>query len=54
MALITAGIGSVSALAGLGASFQFDTPTGPTVVCVAAAVFCLTALASRLRPINPR
>lgn len=54
MALITAGIGSASALAGLGASFQFDTPTGPTIVCVAAALFCLTGLASRLRPINPR
>lgn len=42
MALIAAGIGAGSALAGLQLSYLFDTPTGPTIVCVAAAVF-LTA-----------
>lgn len=50
MALITAAIGATSALAGLGASFQFDTPTGPTIVSVAAALFCATSLLGRLRP----
>ncbi|MEL6809187.1 MAG: metal ABC transporter permease [Pseudomonadota bacterium] len=48
MALITAAIGSVAAVAGLGASFQFDTPTGPTIVCVAAAIFCVSAALTRL------
>ena len=49
MALITGAIGSGAALAGLGASYRFDTPTGPTIVSVAAAIFCLTAIAGRLR-----
>lgn len=48
MALITAAIGSAAAVAGLGASFQFDTPTGPTIVCVAAAIFCVSAAVTRL------
>ncbi|MEO0380813.1 MAG: metal ABC transporter permease [Pseudomonadota bacterium] len=49
MAVITTAIGSSATVAGLGASFQFDTPTGPTIVCVAAALFCATATFSRLR-----
>ncbi|MEP4249161.1 metal ABC transporter permease [Tateyamaria sp.] len=49
MALITAVFGSLSAIAGLAASFHFDTPTGPTIVCAAAAMFCITALAARLK-----
>ncbi len=47
MALLTALIGSVAAIAGLGAAFQFDTPTGPTIVCVAAGIFTITTLAGR-------
>jgi zinc transport system permease protein len=49
MALITAGIGVTAALGGLWAAFLFDTPTGPTMVCVAAALFVLTTGAARLR-----
>lgn len=49
MALITAAIGSLSAVAGLGVSFRFDTPTGPTIVCVSAALFCITAIFARIR-----
>jgi len=41
MAFIAACIGGVSALAGLRLAFIYDTPTGPTIVCVAAAVFVL-------------
>lgn len=44
MALLTAAIGSLSALSGLGAAYQFDTLTGPTIVCVAAGLFVITTL----------
>lgn len=49
MALIAAVIGAASALGGLLASYRFDTPTGPTMVCVAALCFALTALAGGRR-----
>tara|TARA_R110002012_G_scaffold42184_1_gene114886 strand:- start:1789 stop:2580 length:792 start_codon:yes stop_codon:yes gene_type:complete len=50
MALMAAGIGMVSTLGGLAASFAFDTPTGPSIVSVAAVIFALTAgLAPALR-----
>jgi zinc transport system permease protein len=47
MAAMAAVIGAVSALGGLQLSFWFDTPTGPTIVCVAAGIFALSALAGR-------
>jgi len=34
----------VLALGGLGASFRLDTPTGPTIVCLAALIFATTSL----------
>ncbi|MFD0980978.1 metal ABC transporter permease [Tropicimonas aquimaris] len=49
MALTAAGLGSLSALGGLWASFQFDTPTGPTIVCVAATLFVLSTLLRSVR-----
>lgn len=49
MAGIAALIGAASVLAGLRLSFQFDTPTGPTIVCVAAVLFALVSLGSALR-----
>ncbi|WP_281858112.1 metal ABC transporter permease [Litoreibacter halocynthiae] len=49
MATIAAGIGAVSALGGLQLAYAFDTPAGPTIVCVAAAVFALTSLFSLIR-----
>ncbi len=39
MALIAAAIGGVSAVAGLRAAYVFDTPAGPSIVCVAAVLF---------------
>jgi len=39
MALIAAAIGAVSAVAGLRAAYVFDTPAGPSIVCVAAILF---------------
>jgi zinc transport system permease protein len=44
MAAIATLIAGGSALGGLRLSFQFDTPTGPTIVCVAALIFATTAL----------
>jgi len=45
MALIATLIAAISALGGLAASFRLDTPTGPTIVCVAALIFATTMLA---------
>tara|TARA_B100000780_G_scaffold157009_1_gene109807 strand:- start:104 stop:901 length:798 start_codon:yes stop_codon:yes gene_type:complete len=44
MALVAAGIGSVSALVGLRAAYIFDTPAGPTIVCVAALIFAALSI----------
>lgn len=49
MALVAAGIGSVSALVGLRAAYIFDTPAGPSIVCVAALIFAALSIASSLR-----
>lgn len=49
MALIAAGVGALSAVAGLRLAYAFDTPAGPSIVCVAAAVFALSAVAGALR-----
>ncbi|WP_299989415.1 metal ABC transporter permease [uncultured Ruegeria sp.] len=43
MALIAAAIGTFSSAAGLRAAYVFDTPAGPSIVCVAAILFaCLS------------
>lgn len=44
MALCAAALGVASALLGLQASFVLDTPTGPTIVCTAAAFFAASSL----------
>lgn len=41
MALIAAAIGMVSAVGGLQSAYYFDTPAGPSIVCVAAILFAL-------------
>ncbi|MDX8352556.1 metal ABC transporter permease [Cognatiyoonia sp. IB215182] len=41
MALIAAAIGAGSAVTGLRAAYVFDTPAGPSIVCVAAVVFAI-------------
>jgi zinc transport system permease protein len=45
MAVMAAVIGVISALVGLAVSFQWDTPTGPTIVVVATLFFVAPALA---------
>lgn len=49
MAIGAALIGGASALGGLWAAFQLDTPTGPTIVCTAAVLFILTTVTAALR-----
>ncbi|MEM9787126.1 MAG: iron chelate uptake ABC transporter family permease subunit [Pseudomonadota bacterium] len=39
MAAIAAAIGAISAVAGLRGAYVFDTPAGPSIVCVAAILF---------------
>lgn len=41
MALLAAGIGGLSAAGGLGVSLVADTPSGPTIVLAAAALFLI-------------
>ena len=53
MVAATALIGSAAGLLGLGAAFRLDTPTGPTIVCAAVAIFAAVTtlgLAIRRRP----
>lgn len=52
MALLAAGIGACSAIAGLWLSFLYDTPAGPSIVCVAAVFFGAVNLAGLVR--SPR
>ncbi len=51
MAGFAALIGAASALAGLAASYRFDTPAGPSIVAAAAAAF---ALSNILAPLTRR
>lgn len=44
MATIAAIIGIASAISGVWASWVFDTPTGPTIVCIAAAAFTASSI----------
>ncbi|MBL1435446.1 MAG: metal ABC transporter permease [Rhodobacteraceae bacterium] len=46
MVVIATVIGGISTYGGLHAAFYFDTPTGPTIVSVAAIIFALTAIFS--------
>ena len=48
MAVMATLIAATSALGGLRASFHFDTPTGPTIVCVAALIFAATTIGNGL------
>ena len=52
MALIAVGIGVVSALGGLRFAMLMDTPVGPSIICVAVALFAISAVSTRLRFAN--
>lgn len=47
MAGLATAFGAVAVLGGLQASLSFDTPTGPSIVVVAAGLFVVSTLASR-------
>ncbi|MEH6523497.1 metal ABC transporter permease [Sulfitobacter sp.] len=49
MAIVAAGIGSVSAVTGLRAAYILDTPAGPSIVCVAALIFATLSVMNGLR-----
>lgn len=49
MAAIAAAVGALSCFGGLAFSFAYDSPSGPSIVCVAAALFCGAALIAALR-----
>ncbi|SPJ26000.1 metal ABC transporter permease [Palleronia abyssalis] len=49
MGILAALVGMASAFGGLRASYSFDAPTGPTIVCVAALLFLLSTVVSGLR-----
>ena len=49
MAAAAVGVGVVSVFSGLAASYQWDTPTGPTIVVAAAAFFIGATALSGLR-----
>ena len=49
MTLIAGGVGLASVLVGLRLSYVYDTPAGPSIVCVAAGLFAMSNLYSLLR-----
>lgn len=49
MVVVAAVIGAFSAIGGLQAAYYLDTPTGPTIVCLAAILFGLSASVSAAR-----
>ena len=46
MALGAAGVGVLSVTMGLSASFQWDTPAGPSIVIAASLLFCVSIVVS--------
>ena len=50
MAIGAAGVGVVSVAGGLWGSWNLDTPTGPTIVCIAALLFAGLNILARLIP----
>ena len=53
MAVIAASLSVFTSLAGLRASYVFDTPTGPTIVCVSALLFVLINSVFYVLPLLP-
>ncbi|MBE0412177.1 metal ABC transporter permease [Yoonia sp.] len=52
MAVMAAVIGAVAAITGLRAAYVFDTPAGPSIVCVAALIFLGSSLLSGRRGVS--
>ncbi|MGO2131814.1 MAG: metal ABC transporter permease [Halomonas sp.] len=54
MALLATVVGAASTTGGLQAAYWLDTPTGPTIVCLAAILFALSSLVSQIRRCSAR
>lgn len=52
MAGLAAVLGAISAVAGLKVAVMLDTPVGPTIVCVAAALFAIGTVVTKLRSVG--
>ncbi len=52
MALLSMAIGALSAIAGLRLAVILDVPVGPAIICVAVAVFAVSALGRTLRQLT--
>lgn len=48
MALFASGIGALAAFGGVRLSVIFNTPVGPTIICVAAGIFAISTVSGRL------
>lgn len=44
MAVVSAFIGSLCVIIGLRSAYLFDTPAGPTIICVASVIFAISAI----------
>ncbi len=53
MAATAALIGAISAIAGLRAAYLFDTPAGPSIVCVAAVIFAVVSVFGHKERMGP-
>lgn len=53
MAFVAACLALIASLSGLRASYLFDTPTGPTIVCVSAFLFVVINAVNRILPLLP-
>jgi len=52
MAGLAAVLGAISAVGGLRVALMLDTPVGPTIVCVAAALFAIGTVVTKLRSVG--
>ncbi|WP_119167621.1 metal ABC transporter permease [Algihabitans albus] len=52
MAVVAAGLGGLAALMGLFGSLRFDTPSGPSIVVAALAIFLVSLTATQLRRLD--
>jgi len=52
MALLSMGIGALSAVAGLRLAIILDIAVGPAIICVAAGLFALSVIGKELKRIG--
>ena len=52
MVMVAAAIGAASAVIGLWLSYLYDTPTGPSIVCVAATAFATSTVIAGIKSRN--